>query len=654
MQEVFVTCFRCVQIPFSDQVSLMNMPNKILLRMTALAMVAGALSFSPNAVAQIPNNWTNGSNTGVWNDIGNWSLGGVPEAQFDEQAFVTNGDTVLVTTNVSETPGEIIIAGESTLQVTATGSLATSAAGLPEGDIQIGQEGGAGTVVVESGGSIVAARRLQEFGPADSLLDLLGTASVTVVDEATLDRRTRITGPAVSFSAGSLHMGNATSFEPVITGGTHSVIQVTGNAQLDGDLRADLSGAGPLSAGQTWDLITAGTISGNFDSVVETTGSLLPGQSLFTQNVSSGTTAVQLSIVQELYLEVNSDTGTVAIKSSDSTPIPLDGYAIQSAGQHLNPSTWNSLSDQSTPQWIEATATRQRLSEVQLSGTTGVTDSFSLSLPGAFDPQPSAIGEAIDDLTFTYTSAEGTVTGEVLYTGVSIANDMTLIVDATGAAQIKNASGFAINIEGYQISTAAGVFDDVGWNSLNEQSVGGWVEANPTTSLLTEVDIEGSTHFFEGQAFNIGDLFAGAVPTDLIFSYAKHGESAFTVGKVLNQDLPALPSFPGDFDNDGDVDGDDLSGGALSWESRYGVDLDGADFLAWQRTFGLTSGSLAAATATVPEPTGLNLLAILFLHFFSQRRRDWFSLGGAGHLGLSMVYARRVSQSRCVRKSIAR
>lgn len=73
-------------------------------------------------------------------------------------------------------------------------------------------------------------------------------------------------------------------------------------------------------------------------------------------------------------------------------------------------------------------------------------------------------------------------------------------------------------------------------------------------------------------------------------------------------------SILGDFDSDGDVDGDDLS----QWEGDYGLngdsdadgdgDSDGTDFLAWQRNFG-TGVPLVASSQAVPEPSTCFLLA---------------------------------------------
>ena len=66
--------------------------------------------------------------------------------------------------------------------------------------------------------------------------------------------------------------------------------------------------------------------------------------------------------------------------------------------------------------------------------------------------------------------------------------------------------------------------------------------------------------------------------------------------------------YTADFDGDGDVDGDDLNAHTDSWQSRFGNDLSGGNFLDWQRQFGsgvgAVSSSLRAGTETtaIPEP----------------------------------------------------
>jgi enediyne biosynthesis protein E4 len=83
-----------------------------------------------------------------------------------------------------------------------------------------------------------------------------------------------------------------------------------------------------------------------------------------------------------------------------------------------------------------------------------------------------------------------------------------------------------------------------------------------------------------------------------------------------NQLLSISETAPGDFDLDGDVDGDDLG----VWNSSYGIndgadadgdgDTDGRDFLVWQRNYGIgLPGELATATA-VPEASSAILLIL--------------------------------------------
>jgi hypothetical protein len=67
-------------------------------------------------------------------------------------------------------------------------------------------------------------------------------------------------------------------------------------------------------------------------------------------------------------------------------------------------------------------------------------------------------------------------------------------------------------------------------------------------------------------------------------------------------------ALPGDFNSDGVVDAADLNDPVLGWITRFGGDLDGNDFLVWQRNLGATSSTGAASA--VPEPAAA-LLALL-------------------------------------------
>jgi hypothetical protein len=83
-------------------------------------------------------------------------------------------------------------------------------------------------------------------------------------------------------------------------------------------------------------------------------------------------------------------------------------------------------------------------------------------------------------------------------------------------------------------------------------------------------------------------------------------------GGTLNLDnitlAAAATPLPGDFNGDGHVNGADLTDPTSGFKARFGVDLDGSDFLVWQRNVGASSTTVALA---VPEPAGW-IVAIYF------------------------------------------
>ena len=121
-------------------------------------------------------------------------------------------------------------------------------------------------------------------------------------------------------------------------------------------------------------------------------------------------------------------------------------------------------------------------------------------------------------------------------------------------------------------------------------------------------------------ALAVSSLHAGSQP-GMGFSPYPQWFMEDSVGALTGGAAPTLtvnytiqaPSIPGDFDADGDVDGDDLD----DWQTSYGTndladadndgDSDGRDFLIWQRNF---TGPGAISTLSVPEPT--SLLVVIF------------------------------------------
>ena len=95
-------------------------------------------------------------------------------------------------------------------------------------------------------------------------------------------------------------------------------------------------------------------------------------------------------------------------------------------------------------------------------------------------------------------------------------------------------------------------------------------------------------------------------------------------------EIATVDFFDADFDEDGDVDGDDLN----NWQTGYGMGgashmdgdangdgrVDSADFMIWQRQVGLGVSPLVAAVSAVPEPNTGVLLCLGCL-FWGRRRR---------------------------------
>lgn len=147
---------------------------------------------------------------------------------------------------------------------------------------------------------------------------------------------------------------------------------------------------------------------------------------------------------------------------------------------------------------------------------------------------------------------------------------LTLEVNtATGQVQFKNQTGAAIQVDYYEIKSASGALKPTAWTSLQDQNLAsfpagngsgnGWEEGGgASSSVLSESFLTSSSSVAAGAAVNLGAAFNTAGAQDIIFRYAVVPPAVLTA----------------DFDSDGDA--------------------DGADFLAWQRGNGLTTGATKA------------------------------------------------------------
>ena len=199
-----------------------------------------------------------------------------------------------------------------------------------------------------------------------------------------------------------------------------------------------------------------------------------------------------------------------------------------------------------------------------------------------------------------------------------------------------------------ELSMGVGGHIGDGWNIYNAQSAG-WVQArievdnNTGNAGIFIRDIDDTTGAAIGPwtggywdtvdagAFrrNTGFFWQSEGTENMVFNLRSAGSHSNTSSLYDNLVIGAAggtASFAGDFDDDGDVDGDDFlvwqngmptaSGAAKSGGDADGDgDVDGDDFLIWQNQF-----PSPAALSNTPEPASLGLLALGGLLMLRRRR----------------------------------
>jgi hypothetical protein len=590
-----------------------------LRRTLAAAAISLALGHCPDAAAQT-NVTFNVAGPATWNLDGNWNPAFVPQASFNEVAVIGASRSVFVDDAPLAVGG--IIMDSSTLEIRSGGNLSVVSDTVVAGNIVMGQSVNT-NLIVRRGGTL-SAQDLTTGGGTGTQITLgetggAGTSTLSVAS-GTLNRVTRIVGPNVNFtSSGNLTFSAAQTLAPVITGATHSAINVTGTAFLGGVVRPEISGPVP-ALGSSWNLVTAGQLSGSFSL----NKSLLPATPRGTAfSLSQTATTARLNYSNALILTVDRNTGTTQIQNAIGNPIQFDAYTIASPSGALT-GAWNSLQDQAIAAWDEANNSGpSRLTEFKTNGTTSINAGNQLSLgtpfapaaPASFGVQPGA------DLSFNYNvPGLGATTGIVEMVGAL--NNLVLTIDpTTGEAAIQNESPyFDVAIEAYSITSASGklLTGNAAWNSLQDQGVASWDQAdNSSTNRLTEFKTAGSTALAGGgTVLDLGapiTLAAGPLSlSDFSLDFMlSTGESM--KGVVKFGPLPTANPNSGDFDDDGDVDGSDF----LTWQRALGSAavppgsgadgnangvVDGPDLAVWRGDFGSATVAAGGSVAAVPEP----------------------------------------------------
>lgn len=548
---------------------------------------------------------------GNWNTGSNWTQGAAPTADpFEEVGVINNGGIATLNSAAPDAAGLRLgdAAGESgTLQVLSGGSINfVESTGAPDGTANIGLDG-TGVLEVQSGGSVSTTSLDVNVGSSVILGGGAGSASLVSTGGMFFNGTTIVKGAGHTFSAaGAVNLEGEGVFAPQISSASHTTLSTSGVVNLDGQLEVQFDNGFSPSLGDTWNLFDAGSVSGEFDTVVAP--AVGTGEVYRVKTIDGGANGrlVQLEFAAALRLLVNGNTGNVSISSPSGTAIDIAGYSILSGSGQLSVASWNSLEDQPVPLWHEAAPDKTALNELYQDGSNGFSINATEVSLGAAYATPTQFGQS-PDIAFEYVTEENEVVqGLVEYTGNLAANNLVVVVDpASGEAQLVNSSAFSISLIGYSVLSDSGSLQpgNSDWSSLDDQSVGTWVESAPTANALSELVAGEGSMLSPGQTFALGNLFDEVGGTqDLTLEFLLDGEAAPRDGIVLYGNLAV--GLPGDFNGDQVVNGADF----LLWQRGGSPNpLSPTDLIEWETNYGSSGLASITAVSFVPEPAGLLL-----------------------------------------------
>ncbi len=324
--------------------------------------------------------------------------------------------------------------------------------------------------------------------------------------------------------------------------------------------------------------------------------------------LSSGTHNIRKLYVRESFEMTGGSLNIGYVPSWDSTPIAAQFSAPVSLAGSANLSVHTLQID--------------AMQTLILDGATLAFDTIEL-MP--HDTSPATIA-LVGDLNFN-PLANGTAT---IANGVGAGNSGRM--DLGGANRIFNIADGAANVDltievpisnGSLTKTGLGTLVLSGNNNLSGDAVvqqgvlsisNAFLADDAHVSLATGSILDLN---FSGDPDRVGKFSIDGLALPIGTWGSVLSGAQFTTPLITGTGLLQVTStdIPGDFDGDGDVDGDDLT----EWQAAYGNgasgdadldgDSDGQDFLFWQRNY--TGGTpLAPAATAVPEPGSFLLLTI--------------------------------------------
>ncbi len=491
---------------------------------------------------------------------------------------VTDGATV------SNAIGTIGDSSGSTGTVTVNGAGSTW---TNLGNLRVGRLG-TGTLNIKNGGTVSNLNGVLANGPSatgtvtvdgvGSTWTNSGSLLVGSIGDGTLTIKN---GGTVSNSTGSIGFNtNSTS--------TATVDGVGSTWTNSGDLTVGSHGTGTLT------IQNGGTVSNSTGSIGFNTNST--STATVTGSGSSWTNSGALNVGASGLATLNVEAG--GIVSSFAGSINSNSGLPSMATVTGNGSTWNNWSDfyvgggsTSAGGTGDLTVTNQ--------GLVDVGGELKIWAPGTVN----LTGGTLDAATIDHTNG-----GMFNMTGGKLS-----VTTFTG--DLTNAGGTLAPGQSPGSTTVVGDYDqqsgtlEIELGGLLAGSQFAQLVVSDTAKLAGTLDVS----IINGFLPTLGDMFEIITATSVVDTFdienlPNLGGLDWNVNYgATSVVLEVVATLSADFDLDGDVDADDLNDPVDGWQARFGSDLDGGNFLDWQRQLG--SGAVIATT-TIPEPATCWMLLV--------------------------------------------
>ena len=396
--------------------------------------------------------------------------------------------------------GEIIgtPTAQADLWALVGGGIATVDGGHEVGGLTIQSTGG---VELQAGSSLEVSTDPGAFSVGQTQVDRRGTLRL-MGDASFQGLSANIDGDLILDRQSNFQLSEGLTFTgtlefPVNEGGNPS-IEVGGQATLGGTIIPTFDGI-DLTFGNSIRFVEADSIAFQ-DPVLQ-----LPEGTSFPRGLFAEIAAVDggagIVVGNRPILQVDRGTSEGKIVNANGGPVAITGYAVESELGLLNAAGFSGFGGTA---WDRPSPLSTVLSEFNLTAVRTLDVGDSLDIGNVYDV--GATHPSDEDVKFMYFTPEGQIMeGLVEYTGP--ANDLVLNVNPeTGEATIQNLSSEIepVEVTGYRIVSRSNSLQGDAWTSLAAEGESGWLEQEPTSEFISEINPTDSIVFSNGTVFSAG------------------------------------------------------------------------------------------------------------------------------------------------------